>query len=261
MSRESAISLQPPKLPPKGGNQRSVFNLKETGKERVRGTGSPRPRATWTIRCLPTSKDITKTQKPKTSPQEPPTMQCPLSNLGPLRSRMSHVSFPGPRPPNSLQTHRESPRRQEHPRPSRVPRSCARARSGRVERGQEATSGWPETRRRLGPGRAGPDAPAATATTQGAERAMLWFQKLPSEPVLGQITTHEATSSTCPVRQVPPPPGPWPHLLRCLLPAPSRERRHPQILNNLGPRVTFFSPQIPTPQLQPQKMLREGGRW
>lgn len=29
MSRESAISLQPPKLPPRGGNQRSVFNLKD----------------------------------------------------------------------------------------------------------------------------------------------------------------------------------------------------------------------------------------
>jgi hypothetical protein len=41
MSRESEISLQPPQLPPKEGNQRSVFKLKETGKQRVRGTNSP----------------------------------------------------------------------------------------------------------------------------------------------------------------------------------------------------------------------------
>ncbi|CAD7680294.1 unnamed protein product [Nyctereutes procyonoides] len=45
---------------------------------------------------------------------------------------------------------------------------------GEGGKGAGATGGWPETRRRL---RAGPDAPAATATTHGAEKAMLWTRR------------------------------------------------------------------------------------
>lgn len=74
MSRESAISLQPPKRPAQEGNQRSVFNLKEYW-ESVRSkiqlsppSNIPRQpaRKCWTRRCCPTFK--TSYQNPIHSP-------------------------------------------------------------------------------------------------------------------------------------------------------------------------------------------------
>lgn len=87
MSRESAISLQPPKLPPKGGNQRSVFNLKETGQEKVRKTDSPHLPHLWTRRGFPTSKDFTKKSNP-----------CFQIWSRYLNGKLSHFSFRGLQP-------------------------------------------------------------------------------------------------------------------------------------------------------------------
>lgn len=91
---------------------------------------------------------------------------------------------------------------------------------------------------------------------------MLSFQKLPvrasSGPNPWPKRPSPADDSFASATPHPKKTG-WPHLLRRLFLAHSRKHRHHQILNNLGSRVSFFSPQIPMPHLQVSENVREEG--